>query len=154
MSTNATCTKGDIQTKPVIPIEAADSNHTMSPAGTNTEVEILADVSATKSVVERKQGMMWDVSAVTGRYLSTDFVVSDAKDFDSIGPSDNKYLIDKVYMSSTSSIVIFDDVAILAIKALKKANSVVEQQNSATPTDLSQPRDGTLIRSDYTLKYI
>ncbi|GKB15391.1 ATP-dependent DNA helicase PIF1-like protein [Tanacetum coccineum] len=71
---------------------------------------------------------MWDVNAVTGRYLSMNFVVYDVK----------------VYLSSTSSIVIFDDAAIPAIKALKKANSVVEQHNSATPDDLSQPWDGTL----------
>ncbi|GJZ55676.1 hypothetical protein Tco_0610869 [Tanacetum coccineum] len=50
----------------------------------------------------------------------------------------------KVYLSSTSSTVIYDDATILTIKALKKANSVVEQQNSATPVDLSQPRAGTL----------
>ncbi|GKB65975.1 nucleic acid-binding, OB-fold protein [Tanacetum coccineum] len=109
MPTNATRTKGDIQTNQVISIEAADSNHPMSPAGTSTEVEILAEIYATNNVVERKQGMsdkvseakselfldrlrldvtdtiivmvgrMWDVSAVTGRYLSTDFVVSNAK---------------------------------------------------------------------------
>ncbi|GJX55088.1 DNA helicase PIF1, ATP-dependent [Tanacetum coccineum] len=45
-------------------------------------------------------GRKWDVNAVTGRYLSTDFVVSDAKypfqllDFDRIEPTNNKYLID------------------------------------------------------------
>ncbi|GJW30980.1 hypothetical protein Tco_0047855 [Tanacetum coccineum] len=35
-------------------------------------------------------GRVWDVNAVTGRYLSTDFVVSDSK----VEPAHNKYLID------------------------------------------------------------
>ncbi|GKE19947.1 nucleic acid-binding, OB-fold protein [Tanacetum coccineum] len=41
-------------------------------------------------------GRKWDVNAVTGRYLSMDFVVSDAKlvDFDGIEPTENRYLID------------------------------------------------------------
>ncbi|GJW57963.1 reverse transcriptase domain-containing protein [Tanacetum coccineum] len=50
----------------------------------------------------------------------------------------------KVYLSSTSSTVIYDDDAIPTIKALKKANSVVSHQNSGTSVDLSQPRAGTL----------
>ncbi|GJW72188.1 reverse transcriptase domain-containing protein [Tanacetum coccineum] len=211
-------------------------------------------MSATKSVVERKQdtsdkvseaiselfldqlrldvtgtiivmvGRMWDVIAVTSRYLSTDFVVSDAKgnmihcsakatvahnflrlkvgsiysvknfvvkpnkeyrilkndtymlEFDG-SATIRKALVkkdgfravhqgytlewprgcadreknkadwrvpNKVYLSSTSSTVIYDDAAIPAIKALKKANSVVEQQTSGTPVDHSQPRAGTL----------
>nr|GEU52939.1 replication protein A 70 kDa DNA-binding subunit C-like [Tanacetum cinerariifolium] len=79
-------------------------------ADVSSEVEILSDMPVTKNVVERKQdkpnkgsksnselfldqlgldltgtiivmlGRMWDVSAVTGRYLSTDFVVSNAKE--------------------------------------------------------------------------
>ncbi|GJR61402.1 hypothetical protein Tco_1503564 [Tanacetum coccineum] len=284
MSTNARRPTCDIKTNHLTPNEAAD---------TSSEVEILSDMHVTKSVVERKHdipdkgskansevfldqlrldltgtiivmlGRMWDVSAVTGRYLSTDFVVSDAKegsiysvkifavkpnkdeyrilkndaymlefdgsttirkasvkadgfvrypfqlqDFDGIELSDNKYLIDvsgyminvgrinhlksgsknlnfhlanhrgqsiKVTLrgslgdvliekktkqtgvcqviltatcpkkyNSTSSTVIYDDDAIPAIKALKKANSVVDQQTSGTSIDLSQPRAGTL----------
>ncbi|GJY44682.1 reverse transcriptase domain-containing protein [Tanacetum coccineum] len=146
-------------------------------------------------------GRMWDVSAVTGRYLSTDFIVSDAKDSDGIESLDNKYLIDvfgymtnvgrtnhlksssknldfhlanhrvtlwgslgdvliekktkqtsvcpviltatcpkkynnKVYLSSTSSTVIYDDDAIHAIKALKKANRSPLMESG-------QGRDGT-----------
>ncbi|GJT79834.1 hypothetical protein Tco_1054176 [Tanacetum coccineum] len=209
MSTNARHPTCDIKTNHLTPNEAAD---------TSSEVEILSDMPVTKSVVEKKQdipdkgseanselfldkfsldligkiivilGRMWDVSAVTGRYLSTDFVVLDAKDFDDIESSDNKYLIgelllekyfstccqlcdqcrrtnhlksdsknldfhlanhrgkyirvtlwgslrdvliekknqtdwcvpNKVYLSSTSSTVIYDDDTIPAIKALKK----------------------------------
>nr|GEV98706.1 hypothetical protein [Tanacetum cinerariifolium] len=55
----------------------------------------------------------------------------------------NKYN-NKVYLSSTSSTVIYDDDAIPAIKALKKANSVVDHQTSRTSVDLSQPRAETL----------
>nr|GFB58751.1 hypothetical protein [Tanacetum cinerariifolium] len=50
----------------------------------------------------------------------------------------------KVYLSSTSSTVIYDDDAIPVIKALKKVNSVVNHQISRTSVDLSQPRAGTL----------
>nr|GEW64895.1 hypothetical protein [Tanacetum cinerariifolium] len=219
MSTNAKLPICDIKTDHVIPNEAADAS---------SEVEISSDMNVTKNVVKRKQdnpdkgsksnselfldqlglnmtgtiimmlGRMWDVSAVTHRYLSTDFVVSDAKgnmihcsakatmsynflrlkeggiysvkkinDFDGIESSDNKYLIDvagyvtnvgrtnhlksglrnldfhlanhmllffadislipyghKVYLSRTSSTVIYNDDAIPMIKALKKANSL------------------------------
>nr|GEY48991.1 hypothetical protein [Tanacetum cinerariifolium] len=50
----------------------------------------------------------------------------------------------KVYLSSTSSTVIYDDDAIPAIKALKKANIVVNHQTSGTSVDLSQPQPRTL----------
>ncbi|GJW53577.1 hypothetical protein Tco_0097662 [Tanacetum coccineum] len=97
MSTNARCPTCDIKTNHLTPNEAAD---------TSSEVKILSDMPVTKSVVERKQyipdkgseansevflrldltetiivmlGRKWEVSAVIGRYLSTDFVVSDAK---------------------------------------------------------------------------
>nr|GEY76359.1 hypothetical protein [Tanacetum cinerariifolium] len=100
MSTNAKCPTCDIKTNHLTLNEAAD---------TSLEVAILSDMPITQSVVERKQdipdkgleansklfldqlgldltrtiivmlGMMWYVSAVTSRYLSTDFVVSDAK---------------------------------------------------------------------------
>ncbi|GJU83056.1 hypothetical protein Tco_1028062 [Tanacetum coccineum] len=68
MSTNARHPTCDIKTNHLTPNEAAD---------TSLEVEILSDMHVTKSVVERK---MWDVSAVIGRYLSTDFIMSDAKE--------------------------------------------------------------------------
>nr|GEZ05769.1 hypothetical protein [Tanacetum cinerariifolium] len=255
MSTNVKLPTCDIKTDHVIPNEAAD---------VSSEVEISSNMPDTKNVVKKKQdkpdkgsesnselfldqlgldltgtiivmlGRMWDVSAVTGRYLSTGFVMSDAKndaymlefdrsttirkalvkaagfvrypfqlqDFDGIESSYNKYLIDvagyvtnvgrtnhlksgsrnldfhlanhrvtlwgglgdvliekkpnrlvcaqllkynnKVYLSSTSSTVIYDDDAIPAIKALKKANSVVNHQTSETSVDLSQPQAGTL----------
>nr|GEV80195.1 hypothetical protein [Tanacetum cinerariifolium] len=100
MSTNAKHPTCDIKTDHVIPNEAAYAS---------SEVEISSDMPVTKNVVKRKQdkpdkgsesnseivldqlglnltgtiimmlGRMWDVSAVTGRYLSIDFVVSDAK---------------------------------------------------------------------------
>nr|GEW50585.1 hypothetical protein CTI12_AA538510 [Tanacetum cinerariifolium] len=109
MSTNARRSKVIFKPTRLFALLAADNNHPTSPAGTSTEVEILADMSASKSEVERKQdmsdkfseakselfldqlrldvtgtiivmvGRMWDVSVVNGRYLSTDFVVSDAK---------------------------------------------------------------------------
>nr|GEV74280.1 ATP-dependent DNA helicase PIF1-like [Tanacetum cinerariifolium] len=92
MSTNARRPTYDIKTNHIIPNEVVD---------VSSEVEILSNMPVTKNVVERKQDKpdkgsdkMWDVSVVIGRYLSTDFVVSDAKDFDGIESSDNKYLID------------------------------------------------------------
>ncbi|GJS41340.1 ATP-dependent DNA helicase PIF1-like protein [Tanacetum coccineum] len=41
---------------------------------------------------------MWDVHVATGRYLSTDFIVSDIKsvEIDELEPTNNKYLIDVV----------------------------------------------------------
>nr|GEU93936.1 hypothetical protein [Tanacetum cinerariifolium]GEW70955.1 hypothetical protein [Tanacetum cinerariifolium] len=101
MSTNARRPTCDIKTNHLIPNEAADGS---------SEVEILSDMPITKNVVERKQDKpdkgsesnselfldqlgldltrtiivmpdrMWDVSVVTGRYLSKNFVVSDAKE--------------------------------------------------------------------------
>nr|GEX40805.1 hypothetical protein [Tanacetum cinerariifolium] len=50
----------------------------------------------------------------------------------------------KVYLSSTSSTVIYDDDAIPAIKALKKANSVIDHRTSGTSVDPSQPWTRTL----------
>nr|GFA33231.1 hypothetical protein [Tanacetum cinerariifolium] len=100
MSTNARRPTRDIKTNHLTPNEAAD---------TSSEVEILSNMPVTQNVVERKQdipdkgpeanlelfmdqlglylagiiivmlGRMWDVSEITSRYLSTDFVVSDAK---------------------------------------------------------------------------
>ncbi|GJV08197.1 reverse transcriptase domain-containing protein [Tanacetum coccineum] len=223
-------TKSVVERKQYIPDKGSEAN---------SEVFLRLDLTETIIVM---LGRIWDVSAVTGRYLSTDFVVSDAKgnmihfyakatvahnflrlkegsnysvkiftvkpnkeeyrilkndaymlefdgsttirkalvkadgfvrylfqlqDFDSIESSDNKYLIYVVgYVTnvgrtnhlksgsknldfhlanhSTSSIVIYDDDAIPAIKALKKANSVVDQQTSGTSVDLSQPQAGTL----------
>ncbi|GJW04229.1 reverse transcriptase domain-containing protein [Tanacetum coccineum] len=100
MSTNDRRPTCDIKSNHLTPNEAAYMS---------SKVEILSDMRVTKSVVERKQdipdksskanlevfldqlrldltgtiivmlGRMWDVSAVTGRYLSMDFVMSDAK---------------------------------------------------------------------------
>ncbi|GJU70049.1 ribonuclease H-like domain-containing protein [Tanacetum coccineum] len=241
MSTKARCSKGDIQTNQVFRIKDADINHPTSPAGTSQEVEILADMSATKSVVERKQDKSDKVSEgniihcyakatvahnflrlkVGSIYSVKNFVVKPNKkeyqilkndtymlefdgsttirkalvkadgfvrypfqlqDFDNVAGyvtnvgrtnnlksgSRNLYFhlanhrvilwsglgdvliekktkqTNKVYLSSTSSTVIYDDVAIPTIKALKKPNSVVEQQTSGTLVDLSQPWAGTL----------
>nr|GEV74723.1 ATP-dependent DNA helicase PIF1-like [Tanacetum cinerariifolium] len=99
---------------------------------------------------------VWDVSAVSNRYLSIDFVVSNVKadgfvryplklvDLDAIEPTENKYLIDKVYFSSTSSTMILDDVEILVIKALKDANCGMELKNPYMPIDLTRPVKGTI----------
>ncbi|GKB88698.1 reverse transcriptase domain-containing protein [Tanacetum coccineum] len=225
MSTNARRPTCDIKTNHLTPNEAADTSLDL----TGTIIVIL--------------GRMWDVSAVTGRYLNTDFVVSDAKgnmihcsakatvshnflrlkgsiySIKKIDVKPNKdeyrllkndvYMLEfdgsttirkasvkadgfvrypfqlgqsirvtlwgsymdvliekktkqtgvcpvilsatcpkkynnKVYLSSTSSTVIYDDDAIPAIKALKKANSVVDQQTFGTSVDLSQPQTRTL----------
>nr|GEV62081.1 hypothetical protein [Tanacetum cinerariifolium] len=65
-------------------------------------------------------------------------------DLDAIEPTENKYLIDKVYFSSTSSTMILDDVKILVIKALKDANCGMELKNPYMPTDLTRPVKGTI----------
>ncbi|GKA40198.1 DNA helicase PIF1, ATP-dependent [Tanacetum coccineum] len=234
MSTNEKFPTYDIKTDHVIPNEAADAS---------SEVEITSDMPVIKNVVKRKQdnpdkgselnselfldqlgldltgiiilmlGRMWDVSSVTGRYLSTDFVVVRCKGgiysvkIFTVKPNKDEYRVlkndaymlefdgwttirkalvkadgfgqsmrvtlwgslgdvliekktkktgvcplilsatcpkkynNKVYLSSTSPTVIYNDDAIPMIKALKKANS---HQNSGTSVDLSQPWAGTL----------
>ncbi|GJT77167.1 replication protein A 70 kDa DNA-binding subunit C-like protein [Tanacetum coccineum] len=275
MSTKAAVMKSDGHNKHHMSGDAA-SKHTASNTELEFEIEIIPDMSDTMTAIEKKGesallsgskpdlfldqlranvtgiiivmiSWVWDVSVVSGRYLSTDFVVSDAKgqmihcsalasvahnflhlkeggiysvkifvvkpnkeeyqvikddnfmlefngsttfrkvfvkadgfvryplklvDLDAIEPADNKYLIDvvgyvsnigrtnhlksgsknldfhlanhravnqsnamgkprrdKVYLSSTSSTMILDDVEIPAIKALKDAN---RQRYSAT----------------------
>ncbi|GJT56208.1 reverse transcriptase domain-containing protein [Tanacetum coccineum] len=199
----------DIESKQVMSTKALGNGHDMS-----VEIESKQDMSA--KVPDTKVDLfldqlrvdvtgtvvvmicrMWDVNAVTGRYLSTYFMVSDAKgnvihyttrknvahnfvrlkeggiylikkftvhpkkeeyrirknntfmiefdgattirkpfvkvvgfvhypfqlvDFDGIEPTNNKYLIDKLYLSSSSSTMIFDDNEIPAVKALRNAN--------------------------------
>ncbi|GKA95360.1 hypothetical protein Tco_0817398 [Tanacetum coccineum] len=163
-------------------------------------------VDVTRTVVVMI-GRKWDVNAVTSCYLTTDFVVSDAKndifmiefdgatsirkafvkadgfvhypfqllDFDGIEPTDNKYLIDelgqsirvtlwgalgdvlvekkskqasmyKLYLSRSSSTMIFDDADIPAVKALmtNMPASVEESKKFSVPVDHSTPREGTL----------
>ncbi|GJV06195.1 replication protein A 70 kDa DNA-binding subunit C-like protein [Tanacetum coccineum] len=150
MSTKAAGSKADIESKQAMSTKAPNSKHNMSTAGMKTDIKSKQDMPAkvpdTKAYLYFDQlqvdvtgtivvmiGRMWDVSAVTGRYLSTDFIVSDAKeeyrilkndtfmlefdgsttirkafvkvegfvryhfqlvDFDSIEPTNNKYLID------------------------------------------------------------
>ncbi|GKD52100.1 reverse transcriptase domain-containing protein [Tanacetum coccineum] len=70
----------------------------MSATVADTKADLFLDqlyVDVTRTVVVMI-GRKWDVNAVTGHYLSMDFVVSDAKlvDFDGIEPTENRYLID------------------------------------------------------------
>ncbi|KAL6575038.1 hypothetical protein OROMI_012323 [Orobanche minor] len=208
--------------------------------------ELQVDVTGTIEVMICR---MWDVNTITGRYLSTDFVVSDAKgnvihctargniahnflrlkevgiysiknfvvlpnkeeyriikndafmlefdggttirkslvkpegflrhpfqlvDFDTIEPTNNKYLIDvsgyvtnvgrivhqktgsrtpdfyltnhryKLYLSSSSSTLILDDDEIPALKELKKEISGAGLNKVILPVYPSEPKDGTL----------
>ncbi|KAL6554207.1 hypothetical protein OROMI_019880 [Orobanche minor] len=154
--------------------------------------ELQVDVTGTIEVMICR---MWDLNTITGRYLSTDFVVSDAKgnkgkalvkpdgflrhpfqlvDFDTIEPTNNKYLIDdsgyvtnvgriihqkigsrtlyfyltnhryKLYLSSSSSTMILDDDEIPALKGLKKEISGAELNKVIFPVYPSEPKDGTL----------
>nr|GEX99089.1 hypothetical protein [Tanacetum cinerariifolium] len=99
MSTNAAGTKADIESKHAMSTKAPDNKHDMSTIGTKTDTESNQDMSAKVSdtkvdlfldqlqvdvigIIVVMIGSMWDVSADTGRYLSMNFVVSDAK-----GPS-------------------------------------------------------------------
>ncbi|GJZ27241.1 hypothetical protein Tco_0571494 [Tanacetum coccineum] len=108
MSTKATVGKSDAQNNKHVSGEAAGSKHPTSHAELGLEIEIIPDMSGAKIVVERKGvsvgisgtkldlfldqlcvdvtgtiivmiGHVWDVSGVSGRYLSTDFVMCDAK---------------------------------------------------------------------------
>ncbi|GJX91465.1 hypothetical protein Tco_0344791 [Tanacetum coccineum] len=228
--------------------DAAGSKHTASNTELEFEIKIIPNMSDTMTAIEKRATMHY---ALSGRYLSTYFVVSDAKcrsqfsaskgrrdifskkiamkpnkeeyrvikddnfmlefdgsmtfrkvyvkadgfvryplklvDLDAIEPADNKYLIDvagyvsnvgrtnhlksgsknldfhlanhravnqsnamgkprgdKVYLSSTSSTMILDDVEIPAIKALKDANSGMELKNPYMLIDLTRPVKGTI----------
>ncbi|GJT01458.1 hypothetical protein Tco_0822627 [Tanacetum coccineum] len=143
MSTKVAGSKADIESKQAMSTKASNSKHDMSTASMKTDIKSKQDMPAkvpdikvylyfdqlqvdVTGTIVVMIGRMWDVSAVTGRYLSTDFVVSDAKndtfmlefdgsttirkaivkvegfvryhfqlvDFDSIEPTNNKYLID------------------------------------------------------------
>ncbi|GJZ91470.1 hypothetical protein Tco_0663397, partial [Tanacetum coccineum] len=168
---------------------------------------------------------IWDVNCSTGRYLSTDFIVSDRKvysahsdclytlldvmfgsianqpqlqeldgdtvvrkysvssdgfdrhpfqfvEFDSLEPTNNKYLIDatgyvtnvgrttqqksgsktldfhlansRLYLSSTSSTLIVDDEQIPVLKWLKTNDSGVELSKEMLPSDNTEAKAGTL----------
>ncbi|GJU89419.1 replication protein A 70 kDa DNA-binding subunit C-like protein [Tanacetum coccineum] len=82
MSTKAIVGKSDAQNNKHVSGEAAGSKHPTSHAeisGTKPDLfldQLRVDVTGTIIVMI---GRVWDVSAVSGRYLSTDFVVSDAK---------------------------------------------------------------------------
>ncbi|GJT94159.1 replication protein A 70 kDa DNA-binding subunit C-like protein [Tanacetum coccineum] len=68
----------------------------MSTNSVGTKPDNKAACMNESSPTKPQEKMVWDVNAVTGRYLSTDFVVSDSRliDFDRIEPANNKYLID------------------------------------------------------------
>ncbi|GJU23410.1 DNA helicase PIF1, ATP-dependent [Tanacetum coccineum] len=65
-------------------------------------------------------GRVWDVNAITGRYLSTYFVVSDSK------------------------VVIYDNDDIPSLQELKAANSCVEPNKGLLVVDCSQRRERTI----------
>ncbi|GJS19318.1 ATP-dependent DNA helicase PIF1-like protein [Tanacetum coccineum] len=68
------------------------------------------------------------------------------KELGSIELTDNKYLIDKLYLSSGSSTQILDDLQIHALKALRAENSEdeVSLSQAAVHDDYSQAKEGTL----------
>ncbi|GJX53191.1 reverse transcriptase domain-containing protein [Tanacetum coccineum] len=96
MPTNNAVTNADIESNQAMSTKAPNSKHGMPIVGTHTDIEskqfmspkvrhtkgelfldqLQVDVTGTIVVMI---GRMWDISAVTNRYLSTDFVVSDAK---------------------------------------------------------------------------
>nr|GEU75348.1 replication protein A 70 kDa DNA-binding subunit C-like [Tanacetum cinerariifolium] len=65
-------------------------------------------------------------------------------DFDRIEPTNNKHLIAKLYLSSNSSMVIYDDENIPARQELKTENSVIESNKDVFRANCSQPKEGTL----------
>nr|GEV59156.1 hypothetical protein [Tanacetum cinerariifolium] len=63
---------------------------------------------------------------------------------DSVELTENKYMIEKLYLSSNSSTQIFDDPNILALKELRSEIRVIDQTKQIMPVDFGQPRAGTL----------
>ncbi|GJT12703.1 hypothetical protein Tco_0859745 [Tanacetum coccineum] len=119
--------------------------------------------SATK-VVEK----VWDVNAIIGRYLSMNFVVSNSKSLrvtlwgglgDVLVERKTKHVgmcaavltamsakdyNNKLYLSCSSSTIIYDDDDIPCLHELKTENSCVEPTKAALAVDCSQPKEGTL----------
>ncbi|GJX15802.1 nucleic acid-binding, OB-fold protein, partial [Tanacetum coccineum] len=76
---------------------------------------------------------MWDVYAATGRYLRTDFVVCDSK-----------MQLGRLYLSSTSSTLIFDDEEIPEVKQLKVDSSGAEFSKEIPPVGCLEAKSRTL----------
>nr|GEW20250.1 DNA helicase PIF1, ATP-dependent [Tanacetum cinerariifolium]GEW24774.1 DNA helicase PIF1, ATP-dependent [Tanacetum cinerariifolium] len=118
-------------------------------------------------------GKIWDVNAVTGRYLSTDFVVSDSKMQlghslrvtlwgglgDVLVERKTKHVgicavvltgmsvkdyNNKLYLSISSSTVIYDDDDIPCLQELKDDSSSVQPTKAVLAVDNSLPREWTL----------
>ncbi|GJR36846.1 replication protein A 70 kDa DNA-binding subunit C-like protein [Tanacetum coccineum] len=130
---------------------------------------------------------MCDVNSFTGRYLSTDFIMSDKEpnkedfrvmrfadfmlefdgdtrvrkssvksvgfnrypfqfvEIDVLEPTNNKYLIDRLYLSNTSSSLIIDDEKIPVLRRLKHDDSSgLELTKEVMPGDNTLPKPGTL----------
>ncbi|KAL6552459.1 hypothetical protein OROHE_007823 [Orobanche hederae] len=94
------------------------------------------------------------VSVKSGVFVKYPFELAD---FDDIKPTNIKYLIDvagllytfhradKLYLSSSSSTLIYDNPDIPALIELKVEMSSVELNKAIVPVDFSEPKDGTLM---------
>ncbi|GJX38417.1 DNA helicase PIF1, ATP-dependent [Tanacetum coccineum] len=95
---------------------------------------------------------VWDVNAITSRYLSTDFVVSDSKrKIAHVGMCaimltsvSAKTYNNKLYLSSTSSTSIYDNDDIPLLQELKAMKSCVEPNKEVLVVESSQAREGTV----------
>ncbi|GJT38660.1 DNA helicase PIF1, ATP-dependent [Tanacetum coccineum] len=121
------------------------------------------EVDGTDSIIVMV-GRVWDVNATTGRYLSTDFVFSDSKVYRGGGQSLRVTLVwycdyllyrektafvgmvfqYKLYLSSTSSTVIYDNDDIPSLQELRSVTSLVEPNKEMMMVDCSQSREGTV----------
>ncbi|GKB83428.1 ATP-dependent DNA helicase PIF1-like protein [Tanacetum coccineum] len=65
-------------------------------------------------------------------------------EFDSLEPTNNKYLIDRLYLSSTSSTMIVDDKQIPVLKQFKSDDSGIELVKELLPVDSTGAKAETL----------
>nr|GEU30341.1 helicase-like protein [Tanacetum cinerariifolium] len=89
---------------------------------------------------------MWDVNSSTGRYLSTDFIVSDKEALRIVCfLSYVSTIPDMLYLSSTSPSLIIDDEKIPVLKRLKHDDSSgLELTKEVLPSDNTLPKPKTL----------
>nr|GFB87732.1 hypothetical protein [Tanacetum cinerariifolium] len=64
--------------------------------------------------------------------------------FDRTEPTNNKYMIDKLYLSRSSSTAIYDDENIPCLQELITDGSAVESSRTGVPVEFTQPKEGTL----------
>nr|GEW00159.1 hypothetical protein [Tanacetum cinerariifolium] len=159
MASNATRTKGDIQTNQVISIEAVDSNHPMSPAGTRCgmSVQLLAVLEHEFCRVRCKAHNFLRLK-VGSIYSVKNFMVKPNKEEYQILKNDmyklefDGLMTIRKALRQSIRVMLWSGLGDVLIEKKTKTSTCPKmynsleksKQNSATPIDLSQPQAMTL----------